>query len=288
MEAGALGRPSPLRPAPPKQSLGSDFLRGLADPARNVVEEAGKMASFSGRAFLELRGVPRYSGEVIRQAGILIAGSALIIWFMNFIIGTMCGTEAVYTLRGYGATAYAGAFTTLCGTREMGLYMFAYMLSAKVGCGLVAEIGSMRIGEEIDAMESIGLSSMRYIVGTRLVAAFLTLPLLFIVGLAFTNLGHYVVVVVQLGDISQGGWESVHWALQNPRDILYVVIKTMFMSTVILLVAMYYGYNASGGPVGVGSATARSMIFNLVVVNVTSTLMTLLFWGLDAKLPIGG
>ena len=94
--------------------------------------------------------------------------------------------------------------------------------------------------------------------------------------------------MLQLGDISQGGWEQVHWALQSPLDILFALIKTMVMGTVILLVAMYFGYRASGGPVGVGNATANSMIFNMVVVNITATTMTMIFWGLDARLPIGG
>jgi phospholipid/cholesterol/gamma-HCH transport system permease protein len=129
---------------------------------------------------------------------------------------------------------------------------------------------------------------MRFLIGVRLVAAWLALPFLIITGLAFTNLGHFAVVVLQLGDVSQGGWELVHWSLQSPTDILFVVTKTMFMSTVILLLALFYGYKASGGPVGVGRATANSMMFNMVAVNITSTMMTMTFWGLDARFPIGG
>jgi phospholipid/cholesterol/gamma-HCH transport system permease protein len=146
----------------------------------------------------------------------------------------------------------------------------------------------MRTNDEIDALETSGINPMRFLIGTRLAAAWLAMPFLIIVGLAFTNLGHFLVVVVQLGDISQGGWELVHWALQSPTDILFALIKTMFMGTVILLVALYYGFHASGGPVGVGNATANSMIFNMVVVNITATSTTMIFWGLDARLPIGG
>jgi phospholipid/cholesterol/gamma-HCH transport system permease protein len=146
----------------------------------------------------------------------------------------------------------------------------------------------MRTNDEIDALEASAINPMRFLIATRLAAAWLALPFLMIVGLGFTNLGHFVVVVVQLGDISQGGWEGVHWTLQNPTDIFFALTKTMVMGTVILLVALYYGYTATGGPVGVGAATANSMIFNMVTLNITATTMTMLFWGLDARLPLGG
>jgi phospholipid/cholesterol/gamma-HCH transport system permease protein len=286
MEATAVRAPRAIEP--PQPSVGAVAARGFTGPVRGVLKTAGDLGMFSLRAIGEVPRSFTHFGEILRQVGILIAGSAAVIWFMTFIIGTMCATEAVYTLRGYGATAYSGSFTVLCGTREMSPYMFCYIFAAKVGAGWVAEIGSMRTSDEIDALETSGINPMRFLIGTRLAAAWLALPFLIIVGLGFTNLGHFVVVVFQLGDISQGGWEQVHWALQSPADILYALIKTMFIATVILLVAMYYGYRASGGPVGVGNATANSMIFNMVVLNITATTMTMIFWGLDARLPIGG
>jgi phospholipid/cholesterol/gamma-HCH transport system permease protein len=285
MEAASVRAPRPIDASP---GVARTARRGFVGPVDNVLRTAGDLGAFSVRAILEVPRSFRYSAEILRQVGILVAGSAAVIWFMTFIIGTMCATEAVYTLRGYGATAYAGSFTVLCGTREMSPYMFCYILAAKVGAGWVAEIGSMRTNDEIDALEASAINPMRFLIATRLAAAWLALPFLMIVGLGFTNLGHFVVVVVQLGDISQGGWEGVHWTLQNPTDIFFALTKTMVMGTVILLVALYYGYTATGGPVGVGAATANSMIFNMVTLNITATTMTMLFWGLDARLPLGG
>jgi phospholipid/cholesterol/gamma-HCH transport system permease protein len=285
MEAASVRAARPINSTP---SVGEAAARGFVTPVRNVLRTAGEIGVFSVRAIIEVPRSFRYSAEILRQIGILVAGSAAVIWFMTLIIGTMCATEGVYTLRGYGATAYAGAFTVLCGTREMSPYMFCYILAAKVGAGWVAEIGSMRTSDEIDALETAGINPMRFLIGVRLAAAWLTLPFLFIVGLAFTNLGHFIVIVYQLGDISQGGWELVHWALQSPADILFALIKTTFMGTVILLVAMYYGYNARGGPVGVGTATARSMILNLILIHIIGSLGTMVFWGLNPRGPVGG
>ena len=265
-----------------------EFGRNLADPLRNQLVELGQMAVFFGRTLVELRGVWRYTSEILRQAGILIVGSAAVIWFMEFVMGAECGLEANYVLRGYGATIYSGVFTAWCANREMAPYMWGYIVSAKIGCGLVAEIGAMRINEEIDAMEATGLNPMRYIIATRLVAAWLALPLIYIVGLAIHQLADYVIVVQQLGEVSQGGWELIHWAFQDPKDLLFSEIKAMTMATAIVMVGMYYGYHASGGPVGVGTATAKSMILNLILVHIIGSLFTMVFWGLNPRGPVGG
>ena len=91
-----------------------------------------------------------------------------------------------------------------------------------------------------------------------------------------------------MGDISAGGYLLVFWQFQNPPDFLFSAIKAMFMATVIVLVACYYGYNASGGPVGVGTATAKSMVLNLVCVTLIGMLGTQVFWGGNPRAPIGG
>jgi phospholipid/cholesterol/gamma-HCH transport system permease protein len=274
--------------APGGQSTLGLLTEGFVSPVRGVLTEVGELAIFVGRTLLELRGVWRYTAEILRQAGILIVGSAAVICFMEFVMGLECGTEADYVLRGYGATIYSGVFTAYCAVRECVPYMFGYILSAKVGCGLVAEIGSMRINEELDAMEAIGLNPMRYVVCTRLVAAWLVLPLIYLIGMGFHFLADWLVIVVQIGDVSQAGWQTIHWMFINPTDILYSEIKGMTEGTAIVLVGMYYGFRAKGGPVGVGTATARSMILNLILVHLFGSMLTMLFWGVSPHAPVGG
>jgi phospholipid/cholesterol/gamma-HCH transport system permease protein len=288
MEASSVRNPRVRGGEAAAPGVGERFGRNLSEPIRGTFAELGAMAVFFGRTLLELRGVWRYTSEILRQAGILIVGSAAIIWLMEFVMGAECGLEANYVLRGYGATIYSGVFTAWCANREMAPYMWGYIVSAKVGCGLVAEIGAMRINEELDAMESTGLNPMRYVVATRLVAAWLALPLIYIVGLGFHQLADYVIIVQQLGEVSQGGWELIHWAFQDPKDILFSSMKVFAMSTAIVMVAMYYGYHAKGGPVGVGTATAKSMILNLILVHIIGSLFTMVFWGLNPRGPVGG
>jgi len=140
---------------------------------RDWLASLGDVGRFAARDFGELFGlrVFRFFGEALRQAGILIVGSALIIWNLCFIIGLECGIEGAYLLRAQGAPAYAGVFSAWCDLRELMPYAFGYMMAAKVGTGLVAEIGAMRITDEIDALEVMGISSMTFLCATRLLAA---------------------------------------------------------------------------------------------------------------------
>src|ERR1700749_4471345 len=122
------------------------------------VESFGEIVKFGSqmvRDVATLR-VLRFFGEALRQAGILIVSSTLVIWGLVFIIGLQCGIEGAYFNQSTGTPAFAGAFVSWCDLRELIPLCFGYMMAAKVGTGIVAEIGSMRISEEIDALEVMG------------------------------------------------------------------------------------------------------------------------------------
>jgi phospholipid/cholesterol/gamma-HCH transport system permease protein len=265
-------------PKPPSKRANSIFTEALGN--------VGEIVKFSGTVMRELPDVRRYGSEVVHQAGVLILSSGLIIWAMQFVIGTMCATEASYTLKQVGAPIYSGVFTAYCGFREMSPYMWGYIFAAKIGCGLVAEIGSMRIAEEIDAMEVMGVPSRIYLVGTRILAAWIAIPFLFTVGLGITYIAMYLVAVVQLGNVSSGGYLYIFWSYQNPLDFLYVQLRVLSYGTVVVFVGCYYGYTASGGSVGVGKATAKSMMVNMVLIHLCGVFTSQIFWGLQPNAPI--
>lgn len=257
-------------------------------PGAGAIREAGQLGAFSVAAVRALRGCLHYAAEVLRQTALLIFGTAIVLIGMQLVIGGECALFGSYFTRAYGANGYVGLVTAICGVREMAPYMFGYIFAAKVGCGLVAEIGSMRINEEIDAMAVMGIDPMRYIVATRLLAAWLFIPFVFGAGIAVHMLANYLVVVLQIQEVSQGGWEGAHWTFQTPIDIAYSMIKALVMGTAIVLVGMFYGYRARGGPSGVGAATARSMVVNLVLIHVIGGTLTMVFWGFNSNLPVGG
>ena len=139
--------------------------------------------------------VLHFFGETLRQAGILILGSAIVIWGLAFIIGLQCGIEGAYLNRSIGAPAYSGVFSAWCDLRELMPYAFGYMMSAKVGTGLVAEIGAMRISDEIDALEVMGINSLVFLCATRLLAAWLVLPFVYIAAVGAGFFASYLAVV---------------------------------------------------------------------------------------------
>jgi phospholipid/cholesterol/gamma-HCH transport system permease protein len=258
---------------------------------RQSLSALGEIARFAGTVVGDVYGgrVFRFFGETLRQAGILIISSTLVIWSLVFITGLgTCGIEGAYLAEAQGATAIAGAFAALCNLREAVPYVFSYMLAAKVGTGIVAELGAMRISDEIDALEVMGIDSMVFLCASRLLAAWIALPFMYLAAIGVAYVGSYIAVVDQVGIVSSGGYLLLFWQFQNAPDLLFSLAKGMTMATAIVLVACYYGYTASGGPVGVGRATAKSMVLNLVMVNLIGMMGTQIFWGGNARSPIGG
>ena len=254
------------------------------------ISDLGEVAGFSARvtgAVVSGR-VLRFFGEALRQAGILILGSALVIWGTAFTLGLTCGIEGAYFSRSTGTPPYAGVFSAWCDLREIIPYAFGYMMSAKVGTGLVAEIGAMRISDEIDALEVMGVDSLVFLCATRLLACWIVLPFIYVGAVGAGFFASYLAVVQQVGEVSSGGYFLIFWMFQNPPDLVFSLIKAMAMGTAIVLIGCYYGYTASGGPVGVGTATAKSMVLNTVMVHLIGMAGTQIFWGSNPRAPIGG
>src|SRR3977135_376465 len=191
----------------------------LAVP-RDWIASFGDIAKFAARLFRDIftLRVFRFFGEALRQAGILILGSALVSWGLAFILGLQCGIEGAYFSRSVGAPANSGVFAAWCDLREIIPYAFGYMMSAKVGTGLVAEIGAMRITDEIDALEVMGISSMTSLCATRLLAALIVLPFLYVAGVGAGFFASYLAVVQQIGEVSSGGFFLIFWMLRNRTD----------------------------------------------------------------------
>ena len=200
---------------------------------RGWVESFGDIARFAAQCFREVYGgrVFRFFGEALRQSGLLILSSTIVIWGLVFLIGLQCGIEGAYFTRASGTPAYSGVFTAWCDLRELVPYAFGYMMAAKVGTGIVAEIGSMRITEEIDALEVMGISSMTFLCGSRLLASWMVLPFVYIGGVGAAFVASYLAVVIQIHEVSPGGYDLIFWAFQNPTDLLYSMIKGAFMAT---------------------------------------------------------
>ncbi|MGH3520907.1 MAG: ABC transporter permease [Haloechinothrix sp.] len=252
----------------------------------SMVRDVGLIWRFTVQIARHMPGVRKYFTEVFRQAGIFIFTSSPIIWFMMALIAAEISLQGHYLLKQLGAGGYAGLFAAVS-DYTVAAIMWGWILAAKVGCGLVAEIGSMRISEEIDALDVMGVDSKSYLVSTRVLAIVIVTPFMFTIGFA---LMYYVNVLLNVSvyeTASMGAFYTVFWSFMTNMDVILSASAGLIIGVVIVLVGCYYGYNASGGPVGVGKNTAKSMIINLIVVSVIGIIYQQLFFGGFPRTPIG-
>jgi phospholipid/cholesterol/gamma-HCH transport system permease protein len=151
--------------------------------------------------------VLRFFGESLRQAGILILGSALIIWGLVFVLGLQCGIEGAYLLRAQGAPAYAGVFSAWCDLREVMPYAFGYMLAAEG-----RDRDRRRARRDADLRRDRrargdGRAAVTFLCATRLLAAWIAFPFMYLCGIGIMYFASYLAVVQQIGDVSSGGYD---------------------------------------------------------------------------------
>jgi phospholipid/cholesterol/gamma-HCH transport system permease protein len=257
-------------------------------PKSNALDGIGDFVEFSGKAFREIPTAIRlYPAEVVRHAADLFRSNALVVLGMLFMMGAVLGLTANFLFESIGIDSYIAAVNSVGGMRGIIQVVFGWVVAAKVGCGIVAELGAMRISEEIDAMEVMGIRSIPYLVSTRLAAGALVMPLLFVSAMSVNFFAGYLFNVRLLDTVSSGGFSYFLFLFQNMRDFIISVVWGTFLGVVILLVASYFGYTAKGGPVGVGRNTAQSMLVNLVLVSMIGMTLVQLFYGNSPNAPIG-
>jgi phospholipid/cholesterol/gamma-HCH transport system permease protein len=216
---------------------------------------------------------------------LLATGSALVLMFVSFLAGQSCGLESAYVARALSAPPLGPGAAFACSVIYIVPFLFGFVLAAKVGCGLVAELGAMRIREEIDAIDVLGINSMTYLVSVRMLAATLVLPILYCLSMGSAELGAYVQSFIRFHDVSRGTYSQYAFSFFAPTDLLLSLCQGLVISTVVISVALYLGYNVRGGPVEVGAATARSMGISLVLVTLVNLVWVLMFL-LKARVPI--
>jgi phospholipid/cholesterol/gamma-HCH transport system permease protein len=270
----AVATPTPRRDPPP-------------DP-RGIIETAGAIGAFAIKLGRALPYVRHYAGETIRQAAIIVTGSTLVILAIAFFAGGSCGLESSALARAFGAAPIAGGFSSWCTLREVIPFVFGYIVAAKVGCGMVAELSAMRAIEEIDQLDGMGVHTLAYLAGTRLVACAITLPFAYLLSIASGYAAAALMSLGRFGDVSPGTWKLFFLTFQDSSDLLYSLLKGLTISAFVVVVALHQGYGLrSRGPVDVGIATARSMAISIVGVTLISMAGTLIFWGANPRIPIG-
>jgi phospholipid/cholesterol/gamma-HCH transport system permease protein len=232
-------------------------------PVKAFFEEVTAITRFAFRFFKELF-MPRYElKELIRQSYLLGYKSLPLIAVTGFIMGIVLIIQSRPTLASFGAESWLPAMVSVSIIREMGPAIAALIFAGKVGSGIAAELASMKVTEQIDAMEVSGINPFKYIVVTRIIAATIMLPVLVILSDAISLYGGFLAVNLK-GDISLHLYFSQVFQALAFTDIFPAFIKTIFFGFAVGLIGCYYGYNSAHGTEGVGKAANQSFVYGSI------------------------
>ncbi|MBJ8348911.1 ABC transporter permease [Antrihabitans sp. YC2-6] len=272
------------------------LLQGFVGATRPITR-MGHMITFFLRAVGSIPIMLRhYRKELLRvqsditwgNGSIVVGGgTAGVIIVLGASAGAIVGIEAFNALKLLGLEPATGMITSIVSTRELAPVMAALAFAAQAGCRFTAQLGAMRISEEIDAMESIAIRPIPYMVTTRLVASAISVVPLYVVCLAMNYISVQLVVALSGGG-SEGTYMHYFALTLNWVDILYSVIKAVVFVLIATTIQCYYGYYASGGPQGVGIAAGRAMRASITVMLVANMLLTMALWGFNSGARFGG
>ena len=291
---GRVARRGPV--ARVRQGL-TDAIVGLVEGVLNAL---AKLGDFSAFALTTIREVPStlrlYPAETLRQlkdiawgSGAIVVGGGTVgvMVLLSIAAGTSLGIEGFNGLEIVGLAPLTGFISASANTRELAPLIAALALAAQVGCRFTAQLGSMRIHEEVDALEVMAVDPMRYLVTTRMVACMVAILPLYLVGLIGSYLASQASVVYLFGQ-SPGQYDHYFSTFIQGRDVFFSIVKILIFALIVTLIHCWYGLRVSGGPQSVGEATGAAIRASIVVVIVLDMILTLVIWGGDAGFRISG
>jgi phospholipid/cholesterol/gamma-HCH transport system permease protein len=261
------------------------------------LDKLGEELSFYVRAIAWTpRTVRRYKKEILRLlaevtlgsgALAVIGGTVGVIVAMCFFTGTEVGLQGYAALNQLGTENFAAFVSAYFNTREIAPLVAGIALAATVGCGFTAQLGAMRISEEVDALEVMAVPSLPFLVTTRIIAGLIAIIPLYVVGLLSSYFASRLVVTQFFGQ-SGGTYDHYFNQYLPPGDVLWSFGKVLIFAVMVILVHCYHGYNASGGPAGVGVAVGRAVRTSIVVINVVDLFLSMAIWGTTTTVRLAG
>ena len=267
-----------------------------AKPLSSLDDLGGQLAFHLAVLKAVPRSVTRYPREIMRilaevtlgsGALAVIGGTVGVIIGMTFFTGAQVGLSGYAALDQLGTAAFSGFVSAYFNTREIAPLVAGIALAATVGCGFTAQLGAMRISEEVDALEVMAIPSMPFLVATRVVGGLIAIIPLYVVGLLSSYFASRL-VVTQIYGQSAGTYDHYFNAFLPPGDVLWSFGKVLVFAVTVILIHCYHGYNASGGPAGVGVAVGRAVRTSIVAINVLDLLLSMAIWGAATTVRLAG
>lgn len=285
--------------ATPKPVLASRFPRlvhAASSPGR-LLESFGQQSVFYWRIFREMpHAVRSYKKEVIRliaEIGMgsgalaIIGGTIVIVGFMTLSGGTLLAIQGFSSLGNIGVEALTGFFAAFINVRIVAPVISGIALAATIGAGATAQLGAMRISEEIDALEVMGIKSMSYLVSTRVLGGVIAIIPLYSMAVIMSFVASRFTTTTVYGQ-SSGVYDHYFMTFLRPTDLFWSFLQAIIMAVVVMLIHCYYGYNASGGPAGVGEAVGRAVRTSLIAVVMVTLVASLAIYGTSGNFDLAG
>ena len=266
----------------------------------DLLEEIGAQLTFYRQVMVEVLTLGlvrrRYTSQLFAMisdiaigAGALIVGGGMVfvILSMSFFTGTEVGLQGFKGLQQIGAEAFTGLIGSFANTREVTPIIAGIAFAAQVGAGFTAELGAMRISDEIDALEVMSVPTFTYLVATRVTAAVLCIIPLYLFSLYASFLATELVTTKFFG-LSPGIYHHYFRLYLPSIDVIYSLIKAIVFAIAVSLIHCYYGFYAKGGPAGVGVAVGRAIRLSIVTVIILNLFLSVIFWGGGNTVKIAG
>ena len=277
------------RHRPGRRTVGRDPLRPFEQAGEQLVFwwDVVRHIPFTIRQYGKQIGM--ILAELSLGTGVFIVGGGVVgvVILLSTLTGSEVGFEGHNGLSVIGLAPLTGFVSAYLNTREMAPVVASLGFAARIGCGFTSRLGAMRISEEIDALESMAIRPVPFLVTTRLLAGMAMVLPLYLIGLVGTYVATDFMVTVFFGQ-SHGTYQHYFQAFVSPVDVLYSAIKVVVLTSVVTLIHCYYGFTASGGPEGVGKATGRAIRASIIAITVLDIIMTLTLWGADKQAVISG
>ncbi|HEU0037059.1 MAG TPA: ABC transporter permease [Kofleriaceae bacterium] len=249
-----------------KESFGKAVWIGIKDagsPIGRFLDMVGGHLILTGRALSWLPRRPYRVKNYLEAAEYIGFGSLPIVLLVGFFTGAVMSLQSVAAFRQFGLESFSGGTTGKALSIELGPVLTSLMLAGRAGAGIATELGTMRISEQIDALESMAVNPVQYLVLPRVIAAMIVTPILallfFVVGMS----GAYLVAVI-LEHVDQGQWVANLRDIVQLQDVAQGLIKSVFFGFLVALIGCYQGFNATGGGRGVGMGTTRAVVMGSV------------------------
>jgi phospholipid/cholesterol/gamma-HCH transport system permease protein len=254
---------------------------------RLVLREAGDLTAFAGESVRAAPGALKYFSETLRQTANMVKGTTVLTFVLNLFFGAEIVNFLYFFISAIGAGDELGV-VGYAAPRQLVTTIFCFIFSAKVGCGMTSELGTMRINQEIDAFESTGVDPMKYVVATRLAATLLFIPYATAISLIALYFGQYFEAITVLHGLAPASFSQVYWGIQTSTDQMFALVTIGVTALSTSTVACFYGLRTRGGPAAVGDAVARSVVINLVLGIVITSTFAAGFYGSNLHLALGG